>query len=537
MSAPRDFRFSVLIGNPPAVPYIETPVYQFRASFGVDQPIATGSITMRAPRPAHVQPAHFVRVYAGYDGASWLLFNGRLADDEARFSENGGELRVDIEGMSRILAYKNNSEVGFNGPMSLNAWWRSMCYWRRIPLYLADATTDHNDDPLLLGANTVKGTWLPIRTDRTPLSEMVRRAKLFGFRHFDMPSGVVRLKRISGLPTEDWEELPLYAEGQNVMSIERQQMPYDIYNVVDVRGAEYADPDTGEEFAVRSFTGTYTPNPMLGPDGVNTLTLRDDDLDTQELADAARNAHEIDHGGPRFHYRWTTVGGDGQRQPGDQVALLGPTVNGPDGPDLVDEIARFTPRAVWVMRIEHSISERGWDTTMDGWAGLGTALPGGDDCDEQTMLSTTVHLGNEYLWHYRVPSPNGNQSGLEHRINFTVPNVYTTATIRGYAHGTNSFVRNQESTASRFEIWQGGERKMSGEMPRQNENLEKRYPYTQDQYWEPIVVPLTGSLDAGSAQLRIISGRDSDVGDHDDFEVRDLVLRLCGVGVPTPIDS
>lgn len=537
MSTPRDLNFSVLIGKPPEIPFIETPVYQFRASYGVNQPIATGSITMRAPRPVHVQPAYNVLVYAGYDGASWILFNGRLADDEARFSERGGELTVDIEGWSRLLAYKNNAEVGFNGPMSLNVWWRSMCNWRGVPLYLADATTDTAGNPLLLGNNSDVGSWIPIRTDRTPLSDMTRRAQLFGYRHFDTPSGVVRLQRVSGMPTEDWEDLPLFAEGQNVMSVSRVQSPFDIYNVVDVRGAEYADPVTGEEFAIRSFTGSYTPNPLLGPDGVNTLLLRDSDLDTQALADAARNAHEIDHGGKKYLYRWEAVGGDGQRVPGEQVAVMSPTVNGPDGPDVADEIARFTPRALWLMRLEHSISERGWTTTMEGWAGLGTALPGGDDCTQQTLMTGTVHLGNEHLWHYRVPSPNGNHSALEHRINFTVPDVYTTATIYADAHGTNSFVRNQESTASRFEVWQGGERKMSGEMPRQNENLEKRYPYSQDQYWEPIVVPLTGSLDAGAAQFRIISGRDSDVGDHDDFEVKNVRIRMCGVGTPTPIET
>lgn len=537
MAAPRDFRFSVLIGKPPAIPFVETPVYQFRGTFGVNQPIAQGSITLRAPRPTHVQPGHNILVYAGYDGSSSILFNGRLADDEARFNERGGELTIDLEGWSRLLAYKNNAEVGFNGPMALSTWWRSMCNWRGVPLYLADNTTDTEGDQLMLGANTVKGTWLPIRTDRTPLSDMTRRAELFGYRHFDTPSGVIRLQRVSGMPTEDWQDLPLYTEGQNVMSVERAQYPSDKYNVVDVRGAEYADPVTDEEFAIRSFTGTYTPDPDLGPDGVNTLVIRDDDLDTQALADAARNAHEIDHSGNRYIYRWTAVGGDGQRVPGEQVAVMSGTVNGPDGPDLVDEIARFTPRPLWLMRLEHNISERGWTTTMEGWAGLGTALPGGNDCTEQTLMSGTVHLGNEYLWHYRVPNPNGNVSGLEHHINFTVPSVYTTASIYADAHGTNSFVRNQESTASRFEIWQGGERKMSGEMPRQNENLERRYPYSQDQYWSPIVVPLSGSLAAGSAQFRIISGRDSDVGDHDDFEVKNVRIRMCGVGTPEPVET
>src|SRR5690606_12885963 len=115
----------------------------------------------------------------------------------------------------------------------------------------------------------------------------------------------------------------------------------------------------------------------------------------------------------QYRYRWTTVGGDGARQPGDQVAVISPTVNGPDGPDLIDQIVQHTPRVLWLMRVEHVISERGWLTHLEGWAGNGQPLPAGDDCATQTLMTGTVHLGNEYLWHYRVPSPNGNTSNQE----------------------------------------------------------------------------------------------------------------------------
>ncbi len=69
-------------------------------------------------------------------------------------------------------------------------------------------------------------------------------------------------------------------------------------------------------------------------------------------------------------------------------------------------------------------------------------------------------------------------------------------------------------------------------MPRLDEDFERRKNYSIDSTWERIVVPLSGSLATGSAELQIISGYDSQVGDRDDFEARDLILETCGVGAP-----
>lgn len=529
----REFHLVVTINE------IDTTVREVRATSDVDQPMSTGSIVIDAPRPGHVQPNAPITIYAGYDGEAHPIFVGNLADDEAQFDSRGGVITIDLEGPSRVLRWQNEDEIGFVGPMSLGVWWRSMCNHFGVPSYFADNTVDVSNNTLMRGNNPDVGNWIPITVRRTPLSDMERIPRLFGYRHFDRLDGLTRLQRISGLPTMDPEDVPNYIEGQNMMHVRRMQTMRNAANWWDIWGLRYEDSN-GQEFAIHSFPASVTPDPRFGPTGIHRREIRDNDLDTEALAHACRNAHEIDFSTVQYRYRWTTVGGDGARQPGDQVAVQSPTVNGPDGPELIDQIVRFAPRMLWLMRVEHNISTNGWTTTLEGWAGNGQALPAGDDCSTQTLASGTVHLGNEYLWHYRVPSPNGNTSNQEHRIDFSVANNYTTLTIICDAHGTNSFVRNQESTASRYEIWQdrgdGLERVASGELPRQPENLEKRYPYSQDQYWEQdVVIPLRGNLTAGSAQLRILSGRDSDVGDYDDFEVKNVRLRTCGIGVPAVI--
>ena len=304
-------------------------------------------------------------------------------------------------------------------------------------------------------------------------------------------------------------------------------------NYWEVKGAKYQTA-LGEEVAIRSIPATYTKDDRLGPRGVSHEEIRDEWLVTQALADACRNAHEIDYSTEQIRYTWETTG-DPARVPGEQVAVQSPTVNGPDSPGVIGDVIRFAPRALWLTKVTHDISDDGgWITGMEGWAGNGTALPAGDDCVTQTLIAGSVHLGTETLSYYRNPSPNGNTSSTEHRVSFTLASGYSTATIIFDGHGCNTFNRNIASTASRFELWQGGEKVMSGEMPRL---AELQIDFDDDGNWQTnIPIPMTGTLGAGATELRVFSGRDSAVGDYDDFEFKNVRLRLCGVGQPEPVE-
>ncbi len=143
-------------------------------------------------------------------------------------------------------------------------------------------------------------------------------------------------------------------------------------------------------------------------------------------------------------------------------------------------------------------------------------------------------MGDEYLSHYRTPNP----SGLVIAIPFTVADFYSSITVRGIAHGTNSYLldgANTESSVSRFEIWQFGVQVGSGNLPVLNEDLNRALAYgPTDTYWSQIVVPITGQLEPGAAELRILSGKDTRAsgGPQDDLEVDKLTLTTCGAGTP-----
>ena len=508
-----------------------------RTDHGTDRPVGTASVVVSAPRQSYVQPGAAVTIHAGFDGEAWPIFSGRVADDDSVYDAGGGEVRVECEGWASLLYYDMYQDLGYTGPMILNTFFRNLCHWRGVPNYLADATTAPDGmSNIMLGSNTdVRGGWIPLDKGTSPGDEIARYARLYGYRMFDMPRGTVRLKRVSGRPDDYYDgTTPLYQEGVNVLSIERLRNMDGVANYWEVLGARYQAADTSE-VAIRSIPATVPFDERLGPDGVAQATIRDETIVTETLAAAARNAHEIDYGEPAEIWRWRTTG-DPQRQPGESVAVQGPTVFGRDSDDLTGILLQVVPRPVWLTRVAHTITDAGWTTDMEGWAGNGTILPAGNDCVTQTLLGNSgVHIGNEYLWHYRNPNP----VGASYDIPFTVVDGYSTATVRYWGHGTNSFVYNTESEASRFEIWHSTDTdrpSMSGVMPRLEENLEQRLDYAGDDgTWKQGVVPLSGSLKAGSNTFRIIAGEDRDVGDVDDYEIRDVALTVCGIGEPDVI--
>ncbi|MDQ3540899.1 MAG: hypothetical protein M3440_09440 [Chloroflexota bacterium] len=494
---------------------VDTPCLEAHTLHDVDAPIATGSLVMLAPRPSHVDLGNPVRIEMGYDPAIRTVFYGKVADDDATFSESGGMLRVAIEGWGKYLWYAQQADLTFLGMTSYKEIFRSLCARQKVPLSYADNATYPNGDTLNFGGlGRVNNGNVTIPKDSSPGEVLDRLGRLFGYRVYDRPDGYVRMKKISGLPVGD--VFRAYEQGVNVLDVRQTRTLDGMVNYWEVIGARYTNPD-GSETALRSIPATVPFDARLGPSGVNRDSKTDADLVNLPRCDYCRNVQEIDRSTP--YYRWTWTGmGDAEMSPGQVVSVTSPMVG--------------TNTRLWLMSVAHTFTDDEWTTAMSGWAGAGTALPAGNDCATQTLVGNGgFHLGNEYLAHYRRRNPDGTTK----TIPFSVTNGYSTLTIRGYAHGCNSFARNTDSTASRFEIWQGGAKVAEGEMPRLDEDLEQRKNYSLDSTWERIVVPLSGSLAAGSAELRIISGFDSTVGDRDDFECRDLVAELCGVGAPIVI--
>jgi len=492
---------------------VDTPCLEAHTRHDVDTPIATGTLVMLAPRPAHVDLGKWVKVEMGYDDAVRTAFYGKIADDDATFSESGGMLRVAIEGWAKYLWYRQERDLTITGMTSYKEIVRALCSQRKVPVYYVDNATYPNGQTLNFGGNSrVNGGNITIPKDGSPGEVVDRLGRLYGYRVYDRPDGYVRAKKISGLPVGD--VFRAYEQGVNVLDVRQTRTLAGMANYWEVIGARFTNAD-GSETALRSIPATVPFDSRLGPSGVNRESITDEDLVNLLRCDYCRNVQEIDRSTPYFRWSWSGIG-DAEVMPGQVVSVTSPTVG--------------TNTRLWLMSVAQTFTGDGWTTAMEGWAGAGTALPAGNDCTTRTLVgSSGFHLGNEYLSHYRRPNPDASPTKT---VQFSVTEGYSTLTIRGYAHGCNSFARNAESTASRFEIWQGGQKVAEGEMPRLNENLEKRLNYKLDSTWERIVVPLSGSLAAGDAELRIISGFDSEVGDRDDFECRDLILETCGVGAP-----
>jgi hypothetical protein len=131
-------------------------------------------------------------------------------------------------------------------------------------------------------------------------------------------------------------------------------------------------------------------------------------------------------------------------------------------------------------------------------------------------------------------------------IAFTAPDDASSVTFEALAHSTNSHLTEEDdkdSTLSTWEVWQlpdptlpedtGDNKKRrvgSGELPIMAEDGADYAGSDAD--WEAIVIPVTGSLVAGAAELRLLSGHNPNTGAYDDYEVKSLNLIVCGVGIP-----
>jgi hypothetical protein len=485
-------------------------------SHGVDQLVGSATLVMPLPRDPVVTLGASVMIEAGYGDARQRIFSGRIPEDETSFDENGGWLEVRAEGWSSLLAYPEWEDIEYQGPRTLHEIFRALCSRRQVPLFGNDLTTTTTGAPLLLGTNNrVDSGIIRIERDTSPLDWLDRVSRLFGYRVFDDVDGRFWLRRISGLPDNNSAEAT-YTEGVNGVSFRKHRDLHPVVTYWEVFGARYTDAQ-GVPVEIRSIPASVPTNTLLDPPGYSRDSTGDDVLVTTALADAARNAHEVDYSETSTVFTWTTEG-DPQRSLGESVDLYSPT-------------AVETSANVWLTRIDQSVTDDGYWADMEGWAGHGQVLPAGNDCSTVTLIgSEGRHLGSATLSHYRRPTPDGMQLTFA----FEVPEYYSTITARGWGHGVNSYNDNSQLDVSTFEIWQSGTRVAQGDLPRLAERLPRRYDYDQDQYWSRLSIALSGSIEPGTAELRIIAGEETidDVDIVDDFEIRNLTLETCGVGEP-----
>lgn len=493
---------------------------------GVDQPVGTCTVVVEAPRPATLEIGAELEVEAGYPGASRRIFWGRIPLDEAAIDDRGKWCRVEGEGYEARLRHRGYATIELDGPISLKDAFRSLCELRSVPAYLADDTTyvDGVTEIMLGGNADIDGGNVVIDASTSPLDWLTRTAKLFGYRAFGCPDGAFRLARISGLPND--ASSMSYQEGVNAYRFVNRRDSRPQVTYWEVRGATYTAADGGRT-SIRSIPESVE-NGVFGY--VPSDTISNSVLVTDTQATGARNAHEVDYSEVWTGETWE-CDGHPALQPGDVVTVTSPTV----GVDTLSDR--------WLMSITQSVSDRGYEATMEGWAGAGEALAAGNDCVTEPVTISgdgILHLGNQTISRYADPTADGTTATLTITVNYA---DYSSLRLTGKAHGTNSYSRRSASTGSVVEIWQlpdpsapqSGTNELrrvgSIELPTLDENSHLNLDYDNDANWTAFSLPISGSLKTGAAEIRIIAGDNPD--GKDDFEIKGLELTYCGVGIPT----
>lgn len=517
---------STLISQRPStlvtVAGVPTPAEVWSTRHGINQPVGSCSLTIPVGGDiGHIDFNTPVEVQAGYaDEPTERTFSGRIVDIDRNFDDAGQTIRLQCEDWSSLLAFPSEVDTVYTGATPFYEIYRSLATVRGLPLWDAEPVTypDGTTTVVFGGVAGVDGGNVVIKR-RTPFHTWLnQKARLFGYRVFGIPAGVNRLQRISGQPAA--EPVATFAEGVDLFRIGVSGSIGPMVTNWTVNGARYTDDD-GVTIEIRSIPDTVPPEPYLDPPGYRSDDISDSILVTQELADACRNVMEIDYGAPWQEVTWETWGRP-EIQPGDVIAVMSPSVG----------IADTT--AYWVTGVRHEWSDRGYTTILTGWAGGGAPLAAGIDEAVIPIGTGPYRLGDEFLSHYVIPAAGG-ESQI---VPFTVPDTYTSLALRGRQHGTNSYLLggvNTDSTVSKLEVWQGGERVGSAQLPVAPENLSLRLDYDNDAHWRPFRMPIPGQLEPGSAELHITAGKDNRIGVSfriDDFEVKNLEVEARGTGSP-----
>ena len=338
------------------------------------------------------------------------------------------------------------------------------------------------------------------------------------------------------------ETVAEYAEGVNCFRIQHERSIRDMATYIEVKGARYTAEDGGIT-AIRNIPSDVPYAAELDPPGYRKYTITLQGIVTDEQAEWCRNATEVDRAATFELLSWEAPGRV-DLQPGGVVTLTSDTHG-------------ITREDYWLMSIDESANDRGYIGRYTGWRGAGEALPMGNDCRTESVPGDSViHAGTQTISYYKDPSPDSvrdpedtDRDVKDRRwvvpIDITVTDAdYSSLRLRGKCHGTNSINNKTAITGSKVEVWQLEDpsvaesgtnefrRVGSVDLPTANEELSKRRDYaSSDRYWTDFSLPLPGTLKEGAATLYVVSG-ESDGGEVDDFELKNLTLTYCGVGEP-----
>ena len=501
---------------------VSTRVTALDTTHDVDRGI--GQCTIRTPALfSWVVLGASVSIQIGYeDTGTQPVFIGTVVNVRRSLSENGGwELVASCEGQLARMVDGEETTVQFP-KIYLGDIARSLTSMRGVgPLMLdrikSPVLWDQDTNWIILGGNRYVDDGMVVINNRSGLyGWLSQKLELFGYRIFDRPAADVKVARLFGSPTHPQH---FATEGVDIFRADRGTTN-DQINYWEVTGSSYTDDD-GIPIKFRSIPASIPFDNRLRPKGFRTGTVSDGVLSSQFLADTVRQVHEINYTEPTDTTSWE-MPGNPLVQPGDVI-------------QITSEIMGHTNKSLWITGVRHQLSDQGFWTTIDAWSGNGAFLATGNDEVTVNVVTNPVHVGDETIPWYASPSPSGTHVSFE----ITVPDDYTAIVLEWYSHGCNSYFldgASSESTVSKIVVEQGGEEVGSAELPMQPEEYELQRPYGSGlTYWGFNRRPVPGRLKAGRATVRITSGEDKRLPEStkwDDFEVRDVVLKLTGVGTP-----
>lgn len=352
----------------------------------------------------------------------------------------------------------------------------------------------------------------------------------YEFRALNGPTGwggTINADGVSNVYAVDMLE-PVYwfDEGVNLRSADFDIDRTPIVTYVEQIGRSYTGTDGGNS-QIRSIPDAVPENDYIAPQTYIHKRYTSPWILTDRQAEGARNVKEIDLSTPDERFKWTTAGRP-DVQPGEICVVTMPTWG-------------ILNRPLWITRLADDVDDRsGYVQTYSGWSGGGEALPAGEDCDTIPVATSPRHMGNETLSWYADPSPNGEEDTIHLDNPFE---DYSSIRVEGYAHGCNSYYNNKASEGSQIEIWQkpdpaaadsaDNELRRIGTvlLPTLNEEASKRRNYaSSNRYWTWFSLPIGGRLKFGAFDLKFIAGENPD--GRDDYEVKGVYLKVCGVGFP-----
>lgn len=514
---------------------IVTDVESYTTSTRVGR-IATATLVLTLPVGGHIQPNAEVEIWDGHDNLMGVRFWGRIPAWSKSISSRGDIMTIKALGWSSLLSYTDRFDLSYQGPIKFSTIFDSMCARRGVPSHRVDAVLDPDGGAEAeLGGNPyIDDGIVTIPATQGYFQWGNSMAEEFGYSIYDDCTGTVRLSRVSGAPSGD--PVIVFTEGDSIIEASQEYDTEDIVNYWDVNGATYED-DIGRSVPIRSIPESTEGDDLIPVnDGVNYKRHQNSNLTTQQLADFSRRVREIDYLTPQEPIKWSSVAVPNVN-PGDVVRVESDTLG--------------THRDFWLLGVDVSYDEGGLTATYEAWAGGDGFLPTGIDRIVIPIQDTPIHLGDETVSWYAVPSPNGNVSNIEQTWDFTVPPRATAINIVFEVHGSNSqFIggANEDLSVSRFEIWklpivdpEEDRPYSSGSLPVLDENYAQQPDYANDDdEWSPAAITVRGSDEEGqSFQLKLLSGDnpDANLGPQDDFEVRNVYLEVFGTVEPVIIPS